>query len=311
MSGNEQELPLVSIVINCYNGEKFLREAIDSIFAQSYQHFEIIFWDNVSIDNSAAIAQNYGEKVKYFKAEVNRPLGEARNYAMDKASCKYLSFIDCDDVWGPAKLETQVALMESHPDYILSYASVEEISLEGEHFRNVYTVYDSGFILDKLLLQFDIHILTCMINLPLLRQSGLRFDPVISASEEYCLFIQLASQFKIGVIAKILAKYRVHSDSLTSKSLERLGKERRYTLDKILATKPELLITYKKEFAEAYARANYYDARWFMQNHAHGKAFKIVLPVCTLSIRYFILLILTLLPNQVWERVHFKLRNRV
>lgn len=311
MSGNEFELPLVSIIINCYNGEAFLREAMDSVFAQSYQNFEIIFWDNVSTDNSAIVAQSYGPKVKYFKAVENRPLGEARNYAMEKASGTYVSFIDCDDIWLPTKLQTQVALMETNQDYILSYGSVEEISIDGEHFRDVYTLYESGFILDKLLLQFDIHILSCMINMKLLRLSSLHFDPNITASEEYCLFMQLGSQYKIGVIREIIAKYRVHSNSLTSKSSERLGKERRYTLDKILSTNKQLYLKYQLEFNEAFARANYYDAKWHMQNGEHIKAFKKLLPVSTRSIRYFMLLVLTLMPIKVWEKVHLKFRNRV
>lgn len=312
MNGNEAGVPpLVSVIVNCYNGEQFLREAIDSVFQQSYQHFEIIFWDNVSTDNSALIAQSYGEKVKYYRATENRPLGEARVYAMEKASGKYLAFIDCDDIWLPSKLETQVILMESNPDFSLCYGSVEEISLAGEHFRNVRTTYESGYILDKLLLQFDIHIITCMISMPLLKKSGLKFDPVITASEEYCLFMQLASQYKIGVIRDILARYRVHGESLTSKSLERLGKERRYTLDKIISTNPALQKKYRKEFAEAYARARYYDARWYMQNRRHGKAFESLWPVSTLNIKYFLLLILTLFPRGVWDKVHFKMRNRV
>ena len=74
--------PLVSIIINCFNGEKYLREAINSVIAQSYENWEIIFWDNKSTDKSAKIFQSYNDKrLRYFLAPFHTELlYEARNY---------------------------------------------------------------------------------------------------------------------------------------------------------------------------------------------------------------------------------------
>ncbi|MEJ2405866.1 MAG: glycosyltransferase family 2 protein, partial [Candidatus Thiodiazotropha sp.] len=133
--------PLVSIVMNCYNGERFLREAIDSVYEQGFQDWEIIFWDNASTDSSAEIAQSYDERVKYFLADETAPLGEARNHALKQASGKYIAFLDCDDLYLPEKLEKQVALMESG-DYALSYGSAIMIDEHGaviRRFRVSYT----------------------------------------------------------------------------------------------------------------------------------------------------------------------------
>ena len=58
--------PLVSVIMNCYNGQKYLKEAIDSIYKQTYKNWEIIFWDNFSKDASAKIAKSYDYRVKYF-----------------------------------------------------------------------------------------------------------------------------------------------------------------------------------------------------------------------------------------------------
>lgn len=312
MNGNEQaENPLVSIIINCYNGEEFLKEAIDSVFAQSYSHFEIIFWDNASTDNSASIAKAYGSRIKYFLALENKPLGEARRAALQKASGEYLSFIDCDDIWLPDKLEVQIKLMKSNKDLILCYGSIEEILPSGEFFRNVSTIYESGFIFEKLLLQFDVNILTSMIRSSLLQEAGITFDPNITASEEYCLFMQLASRYPFGVIKEVLAKYRVHPTSLTSKSLMKLGDERRYTLQKILAVNPGLFDRHPAAFKEAFARANYYEARWFMENGKHIAAFKKMISTAGVGIRYFTLTVLTLLPLFLWKKIHLKYKNRV
>ena len=66
---NKKGQPLVSVIMNCYNGEKYLREAIDSIYAQTYTNWEIIFWDNASTDNSAEIAKLSDSRLKYFYGE--------------------------------------------------------------------------------------------------------------------------------------------------------------------------------------------------------------------------------------------------
>ena len=73
--------PLVSILMNCYNGEKYLKEAIDSIYNQTYDNWEIIFWDNASTDETANIVKSYDHKIKYYLAAKTSPLGEARNFA--------------------------------------------------------------------------------------------------------------------------------------------------------------------------------------------------------------------------------------
>ena len=107
-----ESTPLISVVINCYNGETFLKNAINSIYAQTYRNWEIIFWDNASTDSSADIAQSYDEKIRYFKDVSTKPLYEARGLAVQKAKGEYLAFLDCDDWWDPYKLEKQISLFK-------------------------------------------------------------------------------------------------------------------------------------------------------------------------------------------------------
>ena len=68
--------PLVSVIMNCYNSDQYLQEAIESIYAQTYSNWEIIFWDNASIDDSAKIAKSYDERIKYYLASETTSLGE-------------------------------------------------------------------------------------------------------------------------------------------------------------------------------------------------------------------------------------------
>lgn len=306
------ENPLVSIIINCFNGEEFLQEALDSVGNQVYKNWEIVFWDNCSIDKSADIAKSFSDKLRYFKSKVYMPLGEARKKALEQCNGKYVSFLDCDDIWcSNQKLSEQVKMLEENPDYALCYGSIEEVLIDKSHFRFVINKLDSGYIFQDLLLQFEIPIITTTLRRSFLLENNLSFDTNIKASEEYCLFMQIASIYPVGVSKNVMTKYRVHTSSLTSKSLSILGYERRYTLDLILQKKPILREKFLKEFQEAYARAAYYDSRWYMYNKEHFKAFRSLSKYALLDYRYFFLTILTLFPVFFWNKVHFSKRNRV
>ena len=89
--------PLVSVVINCLNGARYLREAIDSVFSQTYDNWEIVFWDNHSCDESGVIAKSYGDRVRYHRSESTTGLGLARNRALNACRGKYIAFLDVDD----------------------------------------------------------------------------------------------------------------------------------------------------------------------------------------------------------------------
>ena len=112
--------PLVSVVINCYNGERFLKEAIDSVYSQSYKYWEIIFWDNSSTDNSSLIAKSYDNRLRYYYNKNNVPLGEARNKAVTFCKGDFICFLDTDDIMCPNKLECQLPLFKNKKVGIVS-----------------------------------------------------------------------------------------------------------------------------------------------------------------------------------------------
>src|SRR5690349_5169555 len=102
--------PLVSVIMNCLDCSRYLREAIESVYAQTYENWEIIFYDNGSCDGSGDIARSYDDRLRYFRGDATIPLGNARNKAISFARGDLIAFLDCDDVWFPAKLEKQVPL---------------------------------------------------------------------------------------------------------------------------------------------------------------------------------------------------------
>ena len=97
--------PLVSIIVNCYNGEKFLRQCLESIFNQTYENWEVIFWDNASTDKSQTIFKSFKDKrLNYYRSAENVSLGQARAWAVNKSNGEYIAFLDVDDKWFPKKL---------------------------------------------------------------------------------------------------------------------------------------------------------------------------------------------------------------
>ena len=109
--------PLISIIINCRNGSKFLKECIRSVLIQSYRNWEIVFFDNSSNDNSLEIIKNFKDKrIKIFvnKKKTFLNLYNARNVAIKKSHGKFITFIDVDDIWKKNKLSEQVKLLSQN-----------------------------------------------------------------------------------------------------------------------------------------------------------------------------------------------------
>lgn len=215
--------PLVSIIINCYNGEKYLKEAIDSIYLQSLSSWEIIFWDNVSTDNSSLIAKSYDKRLRYFLAKVHTPLGKARNLALKEAKGDYVAFLDCDDLFLPDKLKTQYSEMQKHKA-ILSYGGWIKINENGEELSEHKAVLKFGNQFESLLSRYIVNSQTIMIDNNFLIKNNINFDEKLSFSADHNLVLRIASQFPLLSIDKVLAKYRVHSKSLSrTKKLDKIN----------------------------------------------------------------------------------------
>ena len=118
---------LVSVVIIFLDEVAFLEEAVRSVFAQSYPHWELILVDDGSSDGSSALARRYAERfptrVRYLDHDGHRNLGmsASRNLGVAHARGAYIAFLDADDVWLPRKLEEQVAVMEREPEAGMVY----------------------------------------------------------------------------------------------------------------------------------------------------------------------------------------------
>ncbi len=261
--------PLVSIIMNCFNGEQYIKEAINSVYAQTYSNWEIIFWDNASSDNSYEIAESYDARIKLFKSEETTSLGEARSRAIKNAKGDWLAFLDVDDIWLPEKLERQMlGLIGSN--HILSYGGITEVDKNLNIIRNLHPRWVSGEQLSSQLRYFEINLVTAVVNRQKLHELGINFDEKMEASEEYNLFLKLLPHGTVFVCEEILALYRVYQESLTFKKMERWSIERRITLEELAANVPDLKES--ESFNAALQQADYYEACFLMSQRSHARA---------------------------------------
>jgi len=299
--------PLVSILMNCYNGEKYLNEAIDSIYAQTYKNWELVFWDNASTDRSVNIAKSYDERIKYYIAPETTPLGEARNFALERADGEYIAFLDCDDIYLPDKLEQQVNLMQSK-DYAMCYGSVVIIDENGNLIKKNFVKNKSGNVFSSLLRRYEINMQTVMLKRGFVISNHLSFNTSMSYCPDYNLFMTIASKADVGVIIDVIAKYRIVSNSLSKKTINIAGSEVKYTLDELLENAPILQKNFPKEFVHAYAKARYYE---MIKNIVDGnRYYAIYLLKSIFFVRYEYSIIMILLIMHVPLKMVLKILNR-
>jgi glycosyltransferase involved in cell wall biosynthesis len=131
---------MVSCIVPVFNGERYLGEALDSIFAQGHQDLEVLVVDDGSTDGSAALAQSYGDRIRYF-FQPNAGPAAARNLGLGAAQGEFIAVLDADDLWHRDKLAIQLARFSARPElgYCVSHVQnfwVSELKDEEAQFRD-------------------------------------------------------------------------------------------------------------------------------------------------------------------------------
>ena len=305
MPGPDGGKPLVSVVINCYNGERFLAQTIDSVYAQKWPNWEIVFWDNASTDGTAAIARGYDERLRYFRAAVNTPLGEARNLAFAQARGEFIAMIDADDLWFPDTLERLVrGMQDEQAEYAFCCGGVETIDAAGQPVGRIVLEPRRGELFGSFLKQFSVMPCASMVRRSVVVESGHRFEPSLTTSEDYWFFMHLAADYPVQVLEGLIARYRVHAGALTNRTMDRWADEWQYTLDDIRRTHAGIDRKFEDGFRHAEARIDYYRARNFMRLGRRAEARQLLRQNVTTDIRYLVLFLVSLMPSGMWDFVH-------
>jgi len=293
---------LVSVIINCLNGEKFLREAIDSVYAQTYNNWEIILWDNASTDKTAEIGQSYDSKIKYYKSEKVIPLGDARNKALKQCKGEFIAILDCDDIWAPDKLEKQIPLFKESSiglvfcDCIFFKAGGKE----WRHYskRRPYI----GNCFRQLLTDFSLVLSTVVIRTSVFKNLDEHFDTRFNVLEDADLFRRIAFYWEVDFVNEPLAKWRVHKDSWTWSKTDLFITENEMLLEKFKSVIPRFEEDYAAEIQQLTKTVNIKKARQHW-SEGDGRLARKELIKNMPDIKSLALYIISFFPVRVGERL--------
>ena len=204
----------VSIITPCYNSAKFLKETIQSVLSQTFTDWEWLITDDSSSDDSAKIIKEINDpRIILTIAEKNGGAGKARNLSLEKASGRFITFLDADDFWEPNFLEEMVSFMKKENAEIAysNYARCDEYLVP----KIADFEADKEVTFQNLLKTCRLSLLSSMYDS---RRVGKEFFPAGSKREDHVMWLNLLKKIPIGKpLNKTMAKYRMHESSVSRK----------------------------------------------------------------------------------------------
>jgi GT2 family glycosyltransferase len=186
----QMERPLISIIMPVYNGERFIQEAIDSVFAQTEDDFELIVVDDGSTDATLAILETYGDRLTVLRQQ-NSGHAAARNAAAKISRGQWIAMIDADDLWHPEKLAHQLAV-SGDADLIYTAALNFEDSYRVDHTTFADGNCHNGDVFDHLLLDnFITHSSILMKRDAFLQAGG--YDESLKTTCDWDLWLRMSA----------------------------------------------------------------------------------------------------------------------
>ena len=211
---------MVSVIINCLNGERFMKDAINSVYNQTYKNWEIIFWDNGSTDNTGKIAKTFDNRLRYFKTNITTALGQARADATKKAKGDYLAFLDVDDYWTEDKLTNQINLFLSGDKNLgFVYGKSDVIYTDVKKKPIVWSEYQKphvGDVFYKLIRSNFVVFSSLLVDRKKFFACG-GFPIKFLNSTDYYVLVRMAKKFNCAYLDEVCCYYRVHNDNLSKK----------------------------------------------------------------------------------------------
>ncbi|MEN8383188.1 glycosyltransferase [Acinetobacter radioresistens] len=213
------EYPLVSVVVACYNHEKFVQDCIDSILRQTYQNIELIIIDDGSTDNSVKKIKEMVEQCKQrftrfeFRYRPNKGLTATLNEALEWCKGEYYSPFASDDIMLPEKIKIQVNYLEKERDICAVFGNVNYIDEENREKIN-HPIKAQEYVFDKIFLnECTFYAPTQMLRLNIVKELGGYNSNILV--EDWYMWLKIAKKGKIFCLSQKLALYRIHSTNST------------------------------------------------------------------------------------------------
>jgi hypothetical protein len=201
--------PLVSVIMPVYNGEKFLKDAIDSILGQTFSDFELLIINDGSKDNSAKIINSYSDsRIRFLENSFNLGLAGARNRGIKEAQGKYIALLDCDDISLPTRLEKQVKVLEN--DHSIGLCGTWVKTFGGNSTSEWCYPINPDYLRCRMIFDNPFTTSSVMVRRRPLLSLDKYFDLEFTQAEDYELWERLSKVSRISNIPEILTLYRFH-----------------------------------------------------------------------------------------------------
>jgi hypothetical protein len=208
--------PMVSVVMSVFNGERFLREAVESILQQSLREFEFIIIDDGSTDHSAPILDSYqtdDTRVKVYRKE-HSGLIESLNQGCWLTQSNYIARMDADDIASKDRLKRQVAFMDAHPEIGVLGGAVEWIDATGNSLGTYRYPAEDRQIKATLLEGCALWHPTVVLRREAFVLAG-GYRSVVVDAEDYDLWLRIADHFQLANLEAVVLKYRIHPSQVS------------------------------------------------------------------------------------------------
>lgn len=244
-------MPLISVIIPVWNGEKTIQDTINSVLNQTISDIEVIVINDGSQDSTLDIVSKILDpRLKVFSYD-HANANVSRNRGLSHASGEYISFIDADDLWTPDKLEAQLKALQANPEAGVAYSWTDYIDESGQFLRQGSHVTVNGDVYAKLLL---VNFLENGSN-PLIRKQAFTkvgiFDESLPAAQDWDMWLRLAAQYHFIAVPSPQVLYRVSVNSM-SVNVSRLETGSLQVIEGAFAQVPTL------HYLKKYSLANLY-----------------------------------------------------
>lgn len=290
--------PLVSVITASYNRSHYLPQTIESVLKQTYGNLEYILVDDGSTDDTKDVIKPYQEDRRFrYYFQANQGQSVARSFGLRVSKGEFLCFLDSDNLWEQDKIENQIEIFESHPDWDIVYGDIQHIDEGGNPLDIPNMKRHSGQITEKLLFDNFVTFNTAMFRRECYLELG-GLDETIRRADDYEFWLRYSTRFEFRYIPKVYAKYRVMRDQISANKEARLEANRQI-IEKFFEQYPEFSTDQirKNTWCHFYTRRGRYRAMSSLYSQAFRDYFKAMTynPVSKTPWRAFFRLIL------LWE----------
>ena len=296
MQINSNNYPLVSIIMNCYNGETYLADALKSVLSQTYKNFEVIFWDNQSHDKSAHIYKSFKDKrLKYYYAKKYTSLYRARNLAIKKAKGKLIAFLDTDDIWLKDKLSSQIEKF-NNKKINLTYSNYYILNQFTGLKKIAYKkILPEGIVYKELLKNYFLGIGTVIIKKDIFIKRKKFFNEKFNIIGDFDNFIRISKNNYFSCIQRPLSIYRMHNKSFSNTNYKMHIDELKFWVNKNYFINKNLLFYVNKKIL-------YMEIILNILKKKYKASFKIIPKIHSVK-KKIKLLIFLIIPNFIFKKI--------